>query len=142
MITGVHHINLLVRDLDAAMVRYRRQLGVTKFEEAELAGRGVRTARFKAGSTWIVLVQPIAPGEPQRVLDTQGEGLFLLSFEVEDLSEAMDRVSDNGGALTSASPRTGLDSWQVIDLDPKCLANARVQLTASAGAGQPKSIDT
>lgn len=28
MMTGVHHINLLVRDLDGVMARYRFQLGL------------------------------------------------------------------------------------------------------------------
>lgn len=132
IITGVHHVNLLVRDLDRAMTQYQAQLGVAGFIVDELPGRGVRTARFRAGETWIVLVQPIAAGEPQRVLDEHGEGLFLLSLGVSDLPGAMDAVHAGGGGLTSDQPRTGLDGWQVIDLDSASISGGQIQLTGAS----------
>ena len=131
MITGVHHINLLVRDLEAGMAKWRDQLGVCEFEIDELPGRGVRTARFRAGPTWIVLVQPVAPGEPQRVLEEQGEGLFLLSLSVDDLDRAVDVVRSGGGSTTSPQPRSGLDDWRIIDLSPESICQGRIQLTDS-----------
>ena len=131
MIKGVHHINLLVRDLEQAMAQWQAQLGVTDFVIDELPGRGVRTARFMAGPTWIVLVQPVAPGEPQRVLDEQGEGLFLLSLTVDDLEVAVEQVRSGGGGTTGSQPRRGLEDWQIIDIDPDNLCQGRVQLTDS-----------
>ncbi len=129
MINGVHHINLLVRNLEQAVEQYRRQLGVDSFQWDELPGRGVRMARFQAGGTWVVLVQPVADGEPMRVLREQGEGLFLLSFGVDSLDDAMERVTDGGGGFINDGPRQGLDNWRVIDLDPSCVAGAALQLT-------------
>lgn len=129
VITGVHHVNLLVRDLEQAMASYRAQLGVDDFIVASLAGRGVRTARFKAGETWIVLVQPVAEGEPMRQLRERGEGLFLLSFAVDDLEAASATVLAGGGSFTSDTPRRGLADWEVIDLEPAHIHQAPLQLT-------------
>ena len=85
MITGVHHITLLVRDLEKAVLQWQQQLGIDAVLCDDLPGRGVKTARFKTGDVWLVLVQPVADGEPKRVLEERGEGLFLLSLGVESL---------------------------------------------------------
>ena len=89
MLKNVHHINLLVKDLDVAVQRYQQTLGISEMLFGDLAQRGVRTARFQVGDTWIVLVQPTDPdGVPGRHLAEHGEGLFLLSLEVESLTGA------------------------------------------------------
>ena len=130
MLKNVHHINLLVRDLDAAMARYQEILGVEEFTLGDLSGRGVRTARFQAGETWIVLVQPTdKEGIPGRHLEKHGEGLFLLSFEVDSLTAAAETISARGGVLTTEEPRQGLEDWQVLDLDLEQFCGAQLQLT-------------
>ena len=126
---GVHHINSLVKDLDRAVSQYQSLLKVSDFEFDELPGRNVRTARFRAGETWIVLVQPIGPGEPQRVLDAQGEGLFLLSFAVADLDATMASGEAAGGQWVNGPPRQGLEDWRVVDVDPDSLSGGPIQLT-------------
>ena len=78
-----------------------------------------------------MLVQPVASGEPQRVLEEQGEGLFLLSLSVDDLDCAVDAVRSGGGSTTSPQPRSGLDDWRIIDLSPESICQGRIQLTDS-----------
>lgn len=57
MLKKVHHINLLVRDLDAAVQQYRTAFSLDNIEYGELSARGVRTARFRAGETWFHTLQ-------------------------------------------------------------------------------------
>ena len=128
MITGVHHITLLVCDLEKALSQWRQQLAVEEVLFDELPGRGVKTARFKAGDVWLVLVQPVAEGEPRRMLEERGEGVFLLSLGVDSLKAATDQVVLGGGAMTANEPRTGLDNWLVNDVSPDTLSGALVQL--------------
>ena len=52
-ISGIHHINFLVRDLDEAEPRYRELLGLEPALRGELPGRGVITARFRLGESWL-----------------------------------------------------------------------------------------
>ena len=128
MIRGVHHINFLVRDLDEAVDRYQRLLGVRIDRRDELPGRGVHMARFRAGETWIVLVQPVADGEPMRYLEEHGEGFFLISYGVDDIAEAVASLRAAGGHTTSDEARTGLDGWRVIDIAADELNGTIVQL--------------
>lgn len=129
MLTHVHHVNLLVRDLPAALAAWRR-LGVTEVIEEHLPGRGVETARFRVGETWIVLVQPTDPeGIPGRHLSTHGEGLFLLSLGVESLAD------EAAAGLPLSTPRRGLADWQVADLEAREFQGAVLQLCADPAAG-------
>ena len=128
MIRGVHHVNLLVRDLELAMQQYMQLLGVDDFIIEHLPTRGVKTARFRAGETWVVLVEPIAEGEPADVLAKQGEGLFLLSLAVDDLESACREVNARGGSFTAPTSRKGIANWEIIDISPCDVAGARLQL--------------
>ena len=127
---GIHHINFVVRDLDAAEARYRALFGFGPAVRESLPGRGVLTARFRAGESWLVLVQPLTDeGEPARHLREHGEGFFLLSLGVEDLDRSVAEVTAEGGRFTSEQPRQGLEDWRVIDLDPADTYGALLQLT-------------
>ena len=133
MLKNVHHINLLVKDLDVAVQRYQQTLGISEMLFGDLAQRGVRTARFQVGATWIVLVQPTDPdGVPGRHLAEHGEGLFLLSLEVESLTGAVAKISERGGQFLSEQPRQGLEDWQVVDLDPQQFFGVQLQLVEQA----------
>ncbi len=119
--THVHHVNLLVRDLQTAKQQYASLFDVDFIDES-LPSRGVVTARFLAGDTWIVLVQPVGEGAPMRLLQEKGEGLFLLSLGVQ-------QEAHTSPSLTPM--RTGLSSWQVADVDPNCISNGQLQVTFS-----------
>ena len=133
MLKNVHHINLLVRDLDEAVQRYQQTLGINKMLYGDLSQRGVRTARFRVGETWIVLVQPTDPeGVPGRHLAEHGEGLFLLSFEVDSVADTVSEIKARGGQFSAEQPRQGLEEWQVVDLDPAQFFGVQLQLTEQA----------
>ncbi|MCK6371889.1 MAG: VOC family protein [Gammaproteobacteria bacterium] len=127
MIGKVHHINFLVRDLDAAVVRWERVLGMPVARYDRLAGRGVVAARFRVGETWIVLVQPTrADSVPGRHLEAHGEGFFLLSLGVDSLDEEIARIGEGSFA---GPVRSGAEGWQVRDLQAALLDGAQLQLT-------------
>jgi methylmalonyl-CoA/ethylmalonyl-CoA epimerase len=130
LLNKIHHINLLVRDLDAAVERYRATFGIEDFHREALPERGVRTARFRAGESWVVLVQPTRPdGVPGRYLAEHGEGLFLMSFGVDGLDSARAHMVDAVPGVVAGEQRNGLAGWQVLDLDPALFNGALLQLT-------------
>ena len=73
---SIHHLNFIVRDLEAAIPVWERILGAPVARRDELTERGVIAARFRLGDTWLVLVQPTredsvpgpVPGGPRRGL--------------------------------------------------------------------------
>ncbi len=130
MLRNVHHINFLVADLDQAVERYKDLFGIESVEIEELPNRGVVTARFDVNGVWIVLVQPVDDeSEPARVLKEQGEGVFLISFGVDDLEGMRAKLVAKGAIDEAATARDGLQNWRVIDLNPDAVFGATIHLT-------------
>jgi len=131
MSSHIHHINFLVRNLQPAVERYRTLLAIDEVQFEDLPARGVKTARFKLGETWIVLVQPVDPsGVPARRLKEQGEGFFLISYAVDDLDEATDSAERAGVRVLDQKAREGLSGWQVRNLDEADLFGVESQLAS------------
>lgn len=135
MLDSIHHINLLVRDLDRARARLGTALGIEFGAVETLASRGAIAARARLGATWLVLVQPTDPdGVPGRRLAERGEGVFLISFGVADLEAAIAGLAARGTRFTSAAPRHGLADWQVIDTALGAEFGVDLQLCQEPGA--------
>lgn len=131
MITGLHHLTVLVRDLDAAIAPWSALLGPPVFED--LPARGVRTARFPLGTVWLVLAEPVdATGLPAQHLARHGEGVFVVSLTVPDLEATATRDLPAHGP-----PRAGLDGWSVQDLDPAAFNGVGLQLCRERPAEAP-----
>ena len=130
MLRNVHHINFLVADLDKAVERYKDLFGIESVEVEGLPDRGVVTARFDVNGVWIILVQPVDDdSEPARVLKEKGEGVFLISFGVDDLEGMRAKLVAKGAIDESAMARDGLQNWRVIDLNSDAVFGAPIHLT-------------
>ncbi len=130
MLEGIHHINFLVADLDAAILRYKDLFDIDAMTIESLPERGVRTARFELRGVWIVLVQPVdEQSEPMRHLRQHGEGLYLVSFAVDDLDAATENLAAKSAINKATKSREGLTGWRVIDLEPDAVFGALIQLT-------------
>ena len=126
VIHGIHHINFIVRDLETAVPRYQRLLDRPVDRHDDLPERGVRTARFRIGDLWLVLVQPTQTDSvPGRYLAEHGEGFFLLSFGVQSIETEAARL---GTDWINGSSRSGLDRWWVLDLNPAQVCGAQLQM--------------
>lgn len=124
-LTHIHHVNVLVCDIETAKQRYRDVFNV-EFIDEPLPSRGVITSRFSLGDSWLVLVQPVAEGEPMRQLRERGEGLFLLSLGVAQTERpACDGVYSLDA---NAEVREGVSGWRVIDLKMDGMSTGQLQL--------------
>ena len=124
-LTHIHHVNVLVGDIETAKQRYRDVFNV-KFIDEPLPSRGVLTSRFSLGASLLVLVQPVAEGEPMRQLRERGEGLFLLSLGVAQT----ERPARAGmySLDASAEVREGISGWRVVDLEMDGMSTGQLQL--------------
>lgn len=113
----IHHINFLVHDLDRAIPHYEALLGCQPMVE-DLAGRGVRSARFAVGESFVVLLQPVsAAGAPAAHLREHGEGFFMISYACDDLDKQVAELKSHGIDLPDQDARLGLANWRVRDVD-------------------------
>jgi methylmalonyl-CoA/ethylmalonyl-CoA epimerase len=116
-VNSIHHINFVVRDL-APQVEYFQTLLQCEPIFDDLPARQVKTARFCLSGIWIVLVQPISSeGEVARILAERGEGLFLLSLNVDSLDQSIENLSQQSIYPDNRGKRKGLENWLVQDLD-------------------------
>lgn len=128
----LHHINFIVRDLEAARECFEAFFGARFQAPEDLPQRGVRLARIKISEIWVVLVQPTDPtGAPARHLEQYGEGFYLASWKVDDVQESVKRLSTRGIAALNRKARAGLDDWRVVDLDPEALNGVAFQVVQS-----------
>ena len=101
MITGLHHVAVVVRDLDAAADGYRRMLGG---EPMAQDGGGARRAWFWLDNMGLELIAPDGDGPSgDRVrarLDEAGEGQWLVAFTADDL-DATARLCERRGLAVS-----------------------------------------
>lgn len=116
-VNSIHHINFVVREL-APQIEYLRTLLQSEPIIEDLPNRQVKTARFCLSGVWLVLVQPLSTeGEVAQILAERGEGLFLLSLNVDSLDASIEKLSQQGINSDSKGKREGLDNWRVQDLD-------------------------
>ena len=126
--TRIHHINFVVHDLEEAMARFERALGVDPFQVIDYQPRDARVARTRVGESWLVLVSPYDPASvPGRYLAEHGEGFFLLSLGYEDIVQQLERLESEGIEAIDMAPRDGILDWRVADIGD--LHGAKIQLT-------------
>jgi methylmalonyl-CoA/ethylmalonyl-CoA epimerase len=129
----IHHIDVVVRDLDRAVESYRAVLGTEPEPRESLPDRGIELARFRVGETWLILVQPTRADSPvMRFLEQHGEGFFHMAIEVDDVEARARSLSELGIGLTSSTPRRGVDGWKLIDIEIEETLGAMVQLVEAS----------
>lgn len=130
MISHIHHINFLVKNLEQGIARYEGVLGKGAFQIDQLKGRNVKTARAKVGDTWLVLIQPQGDeGIPAQHLKEHGEGFFLMSLGTDDLDTTLENIKSNSDIIFPTPERAGIDNWRVIDFQMEQFFGAQLQLT-------------
>jgi methylmalonyl-CoA epimerase len=125
--TRVDHISIVVEDFDKAYDFYANLLGLTvlKVEESEL--HGVKAAFLKVGDVMIEIIQPLGEGAIADFLAKRGPGFHHVAFEVPDLPDALEEVSEAGIKVTG-EPKPGIHGGRISFLHPKSTQGAMIEL--------------
>lgn len=119
MFKKLDHIAILVRDTEEALRFYRDTLKLPLVLSEAIEEAGVRLTHLDLGNLHLQLVQPLAPDHPLRAqLDQRGEGLHHLCFLVDDVPQAMARLSEQGLKPRNAQPHRGPRGRQAAFIDP------------------------
>ena len=128
MIQKLHHVGVVVRDMDQAMRFYRDALGLQVHKEAMIQEQGVRAALLTLGDSEIELLQPVVPDTGvARYLDKRGEGLHHLCFQVDDIERDLDALRRRGTEMIDLETRVGL-AGRICFLHPTAMDGALVEL--------------
>lgn len=131
---------VLVRDLPAAIELYRTLFGARIVEQEYLPASGADIAVLEmAGLHLEFLSTRQAEGKLARLLREQGEGIHHLSFQVQDLDEALARLREVGIRLRDQVPRPGLHGRRIAFLDPQDTLGVLIELVEeSATTANPE----
>jgi len=106
MITGLHHVAVAVRDVEAAAAAYQRLLGV---EPMAQDADGARRAWFWLDNMGLEVIAPDgdgAAGERVRArLDEADEGVWLIAFTAADLAADARLCERRGLAISQRTER-------------------------------------
>ncbi len=126
---SLHHVAIVVRDLDAALGVWRDLLGLRVQEVKDVPQDRVRIALLPAGGTLIELVQPLdAESGVARYLASRGESaLHHVCLAVDDLPSELGRLAAAGVELVDRAPRRGAEG-DVAFLHPRAASGVLVEL--------------
>ena len=109
MLRKIHHVGIVVRNLEEAFGFYRDTLGLPVHKMATLEDQGVKAALLTIGNSEIELLEPItANGGVAKFLERRGEGIHHVCFETNDVAAELAATKAKGVELIDQAPRQGL----------------------------------
>ncbi len=128
MFTRIHHVAIVVRDMEQALRVYRDVLGIPVGKRATVADQGVHAALLPMQDGEIELLEPAdLAGGVARFLERRGEGYHHLCFETPDVATALGRAKAADLPLIDHAPRPGL-AGLIAFLHPKANHGVLVEM--------------
>jgi methylmalonyl-CoA/ethylmalonyl-CoA epimerase len=124
------HVGVAVPDLDEAIERYRRVLGMRVVHTETNQEQGVREAMLAGGDGALLqLLAPVTRDSPiGRFLDRRGPGLQQVAYAVRDLDAACQRLRERGVRLVYESPKPGTAGTRINFIYPAETGGVLIEL--------------
>lgn len=105
-IQRIDHICFAVEDLERTKQIYRDNFGLVPEVEYIAESEYIKVARYYVGEVAVEFMESTSPqGEVAKFIKKRGEGVFLISYKVDDLDAALDELKSKGQKLIDDKPR-------------------------------------
>jgi len=129
MLKKINHIAIAVNNIEEAAKFYEDVLGLTLSRVEVVAAQKTRVGFLKIGESNIELVQPAEPNSPLvKFLETRGQGIHHICFEVNDVEAELKAYVQKGTALIDQKPRPGAHNTKVAFVHPKSSNGVLIEL--------------
>lgn len=133
MTPSIHHVAIVVHNLDEALAFYRDALGLEVTDRREVPQEGVEIVFLPTAEGEIELLRPLSEkGGIPRFLERRGEGLHHICLAVDDIEIAMKRLQAAGARVLSKEPRVGAHGVRYVFVHPKSAHGVLLELYESA----------
>ncbi len=101
----IDHISIAVKNLNQAREIWEPVLGKTEPDESYIdEAEKIKVARYWLGEVGFELMESTSPqGEVARFIEKRGEGIMLISFNVDNTRESMARLESEGYPFTGGA---------------------------------------
>jgi methylmalonyl-CoA epimerase len=131
MLKRVHHVGVVVTDLDESIQLYRDTFGAELVHRATSEKEGLEAAFLRVGDGEIELLSPLREDSPVgKFLAKRGPGLHHVAYGVEDIVGALASALAAGLELIDTEPRIGLHGTRIAFVHPKSVGGVLTELVA------------
>jgi methylmalonyl-CoA/ethylmalonyl-CoA epimerase len=126
-IKRLEHVAITVKDMDEARNTWMNVLGIGQEYEEQIGQ--TKLAMLPVGQTYIELLSSEGKDSPvNEWMDKNGESIWHLCFEVEDIDEAVEELKGKGVKLRNEVPMNGHGGSRIVFLDPASTGNVLIEL--------------
>ena len=119
-VRGIHHVGVVVADLDEAVATYGRLFGAELERRERLEEDGVEVAAMRLGDSLVELVAPVGDETSVgRFLSSRGPGMHHVAYAVDDIADTLASLEGAGARLIDEEPRVGLFGLEVAFVHPE-----------------------
>ena len=127
MLKKIHHVGVVVPNLEQAMSLWRDLLGLRLTKSQTVQDQGVKAALLQVGESEIELLEPLSPDNGVgKFLARRGGGLHHVCFETEDVERELEGAKAKGIQLIDQKPRPGL-AGMICFLHPRATRGVLVE---------------
>lgn len=129
----VEHVAIAVNDMAESIKMLQDTLGIEMEYEEKIGA--TRLAMFPIGETYLELLSSDASAQDSRVtewIEENGQSLFHLCFEVDDIDAALVELKGKGVKLLDEEPRIGHGGSRIAFINPESTGNILIELAEMA----------
>jgi len=124
----LHHVAIVVEDLDAALQVYQQALGLELAGRRAVPAEGVEIAFLPTGEAELELMRPLDPENSiGQFLAKRGEGIHHICLLVEDIEAAVQHLQA-AGARMATEIRSHPDGTRYAFVHPKSTRGVLIEL--------------
>lgn len=125
----IEHIGIAVKNLEVSNLVFEKLFGAPAYKFEDVKTEGVTTSFFRNGPNKIELLAATNPDSPiAKFIETKGEGIHHIAFDVEDIVLEIERLKKEGFIVLNHIPKKGADNKLVAFLHPKSTNGVLIEL--------------
>ena len=126
-IKRIEHVAIAVKDLDASKQMLANLFGLKVTHEEQI--NTVSLAMLPVGESSLELLHSNdASTKTAKWIESKGQGLFHICFEVDDIAEALRELKQKGAKLLNETPVTGHGNSKIAFIDPDSTSGFLIEL--------------
>lgn len=142
MITRIDHIGIAVGSLEKSLPFWAQALGLSVSGMETVQSEQVKVAFLPVGDARVELLESIGDTSAvARFLDKRGPGIHHLTFQVEAIVPALERLTRHGVRVLGDGPRQGAEGTRVAFLHPASTGGVLIELVERPVVARRKADD-